>query len=96
MAFPPTQNPFSEVALIIAVINGSAISCSDINWQVVLQSRHEARPLPKRLDVGKSYDEINCSGSFSDVIWVEELHKFAKQLRILKLIHIITLKFLNL
>jgi len=48
MAFRPTQNPLSELSLI-AVINGKAISNSDLSRQVALQSRHEARRLPKRL-----------------------------------------------
>jgi|AntAceMinimDraft_5_1070358.scaffolds.fasta_scaffold63073_2 hypothetical protein len=34
-AFPPTQNPFSEVAHI-AVVNGRTISSSDVSGQVAL------------------------------------------------------------
>ena len=44
MAFPPTQNPFSEVEHI-ALINGKAICSSDVSVEV--------RTLPERLDFGK-------------------------------------------
>ena len=86
MAFPPTQNCFSEVAHI-AVVNGKAISSSDLSRQVALQSRHEARPVPKRLVFGKPRHEINCNAAFSNVIRVDELHEFADQVRIFNLKH---------
>jgi hypothetical protein len=57
------------------VINGKSISSSDVIGQVALQSRHEVRPLPKRLDFGKSRHEINGNASFSDARCVEELHE---------------------
>jgi hypothetical protein len=84
MAFLPTQNLFSEVAHI-AVIHGKAISSSDVSGQVALQSRHEFRPLVKRHDFGKPCHEINGNGSFRKVTWVEELHEFEDQVRMLKL-----------
>jgi hypothetical protein len=46
---------------------------------------YEVRPLPKRLDFGEPRHEINCSAPFRNVRWVEELHEFADQLRMLKL-----------
>jgi hypothetical protein len=76
MAFPLTQNPFSEVAHI-AVINENAISSSDVSGQLALQSRHGLLPLPKRLDFGKSCHEINGYASIRNVKWVEELCEFA-------------------
>jgi hypothetical protein len=51
MAFQPTQNLFSKVAHI-AVVNGKANSRGIVSGQIALQSRHEVRPLPKRLDFG--------------------------------------------
>jgi hypothetical protein len=51
MAFPPTQNLSCEVSHI-AVINGKAISSSDISGQIALQSRHEVLLPSKRLDFG--------------------------------------------
>jgi hypothetical protein len=86
IAFPPTQNPVSEAANI-AVINGKAIISRGVSGQVALQSRHEVRPLPKRLDFGKPHHEINCSGSFSNVRLVKELHEFADQIRMATLKH---------
>jgi hypothetical protein len=68
MAFPPTHNLFSEVAHI-AVIKRKAINSSDLSGQVALQSRHEVKPLLKRLDFGKPRHEINKSALFSDVGW---------------------------
>jgi hypothetical protein len=66
MAFLPTQSSFSEVAHV-AVINGKAISSSDSSEQAVLQSRHEVRLLPKRLDFGMPYHEIYCNATFRNV-----------------------------
>jgi hypothetical protein len=89
IAFPPTQNPFSEVALI-TVINGKAISRSNLSRQVALQSRHEVRPLPKQLDFGKPRHEINGNAPFRHVRWAEETREFADQLRMSTLKHRIT------
>ena len=87
--FLPTLNPFNEVAHI-AVINRKAISSSDVSGQVALQSHHEVRPLPKRLYFGKPRHEINSGTSFSHIRWVEELHEFADQVRMLAIKHRIT------
>jgi hypothetical protein len=46
------------------MINGEAISSSDLRGQVALQSRHEVRPLLKRLHFGKPRHEINVDASF--------------------------------
>jgi hypothetical protein len=46
------------------VMSGKAICSSDVSGQVALQSRHEVRPLPKRLDFGKPCRDINVSASF--------------------------------
>jgi hypothetical protein len=88
MAFLPTQNPFSEVAHI-AVIDGKAISSSDVSGQVALQSRHEARPLLKPLDFGTPCHELNGNASFRKVRFVGELQGFSDQVQILKLQHIL-------
>jgi hypothetical protein len=86
MAFSRTLNSFSKV-ILIAVINEKAISSSDLSRQVALQSRHEARPLPKRLVFGKFCHDTNGGASFRNVRFFEELHEFADQVRIFNLKH---------
>jgi hypothetical protein len=83
MGFPLTQNPFSEVAHI-AVINGKAISSSDVSGQLALQSRHELLPSLKRLDFDEPCHEINGNAPIRNLKWVEELYEFADQVRITK------------
>jgi hypothetical protein len=61
-----------------------------LSRQVALQSRHEVRPLPKRLDLGKPRHEIKCNVSFRNVRWVEEMREFSGQLRIITLKNSIT------
>ena len=68
-----------------------AISSSDISGQIALQWRRKALPLSRRLDFGKPRHEINGSAPFNDVRWAEKLHEFADEVRIIKLIHIISI-----
>jgi hypothetical protein len=77
MAFPPTEESFSEV-VDIAVVDGKATGSSDIGSKVALQRCHEVRPLPKRIDFGKPRHELRGDGLFSDLRRVEELHELAE------------------